>query len=237
MPAPGVLLVQMEGIEKTFPGVHALSQARFDLRPGEVHALVGENGAGKSTLMKVLAGVYHRDDGRVLVRGEQAEIPNPRAALDMGISMIHQELNLMPHLTVAQNIFIGREPRKGARFWLDEQKINAQTTQLFESMHLHLMLFQLISAEDDDLPRLFFVKQCLREFLAERTRPACDEHNLIFPVHDRSCYIRWPSVPSRSKERIETTPLTLIYNCCLRSQYGLCNNRSALPDHRGMFIT
>jgi ribose transport system ATP-binding protein len=134
----GDVLVRMEGIEKSFPGVHALSEAQFELRAGEVHALVGENGAGKSTLMKVLAGVYHKDAGRILYKGREVEIPNPRAALDLGISMIHQELNLMPHLTVAQNIFIGREPRKGPRFWLDEAQLNRQAAQLFESMHLHL---------------------------------------------------------------------------------------------------
>ena len=131
-------LVLMEGIEKTFPGVHALSDCQFELRSGEVHALVGENGAGKSTLMKVLAGVYHKDAGRILYKGREVEIPNPRAALDLGISMIHQELNLMPHLTVAQNIFIGREPRKGPRFWLDEAQLNRQAEQLFDSMHLHM---------------------------------------------------------------------------------------------------
>jgi ribose transport system ATP-binding protein len=131
-------LVQMTGIDKSFPGVHALDDCLFELRPGEVHALVGENGAGKSTLMKVLAGVYHKDAGRILYKGREVEIPNPRAALDLGISMIHQELNLMPHLTVAQNIYIGREPRRGLRFWLDEAQLNRQAEQLFESMHLHL---------------------------------------------------------------------------------------------------
>jgi ribose transport system ATP-binding protein len=131
-------LVQMQAIEKSFPGVHALSECRFELLPGEVHAVVGENGAGKSTLMKILAGVYHKDAGRILVKGQEVEIPNPRAAQRLGISMIHQELNLMPHLTVAQNIFIGREPRGGVRFLLDEGKVNAQTTELFQSMRLHL---------------------------------------------------------------------------------------------------
>jgi ribose transport system ATP-binding protein len=132
------ILVLMEGIEKSFPGVHALIQCRFELRVGEVHALVGENGAGKSTLMKVLAGVYAKDAGRISYKGNEVSIPNPRAALDMGISMIHQELNLMPHLTVAQNIFIGREPRTGARFVLDEKAINEQTRRLFEMMRLKL---------------------------------------------------------------------------------------------------
>ena len=132
------VLVQMTGIEKTFPGVHALAQCQFELRAGEVHALVGENGAGKSTLMKVLAGVYKKDAGDTLYKGESVEIPNPRAAQHLGISIIHQELNLMPHLTVAQNIFIGREPRQKVRFMLDEKAINARTQELLSMLHLKL---------------------------------------------------------------------------------------------------
>ena len=132
------ILVSMEGIEKSFPGVHALNQCRFQLHAGEVHALLGENGAGKSTMMKVLAGIYAPDAGRILYKGKEVTIAGPRAAQALGISMIHQELNLMPHLTVAQNVFIGREPRRGTRFWLDEGALNAQTEQLFQSMHLNL---------------------------------------------------------------------------------------------------
>src|SRR5258705_9298943 len=85
-------IVSMEEIVKSFPGVRALDRARFELRPGEVHALVGENGAGKSTLMKVLAGVHAKDAGRIRVNGLEVEIANPRAAQNLGISMIHQEL-------------------------------------------------------------------------------------------------------------------------------------------------
>jgi ribose transport system ATP-binding protein len=128
----------MEGIEKSFPGVHALSQCQFDLRAGEVHALVGENGAGKSTLMKILTGIYKKDAGRIVYKGQEVDIPNPRAAQLLGISIIHQELNLMPHLTVAQNIFIGREPRRKVPFVLDEKRINEQTEQLFSQLHLKL---------------------------------------------------------------------------------------------------
>ncbi len=131
------ILVYMEGIDKSFPGVHALDNCNFELRAGEVHALVGENGAGKSTMMKVLSGIYHKDGGRILYRGKEVEINGPKAAQELGISIIHQELNLMPHLTVAQNIFIGREPRK-AGFILDEEALNAQTRQLFETMNLKL---------------------------------------------------------------------------------------------------
>jgi ribose transport system ATP-binding protein len=131
------LIVSMEGVDKSFPGVHALDQCRFELRAGEVHALVGENGAGKSTLMKVLAGVHSKDAGRILFQGAEVDIPSPRAAQHLGISMIHQELNLMPHLTVAQNIFIGREPRR-ARFLLDEGAINQQARALLERLHLRV---------------------------------------------------------------------------------------------------
>ena len=132
------VLIKMDGIDKSFPGVRALDNAQFELRAGEVHALVGENGAGKSTLMKVLAGIYQRDDGRIVYSGREVEIPNPRAAQELGISMIHQELNLMNHLTLAQNVYIGREPRGALRFILDERRINAQTQELFDSMHLRL---------------------------------------------------------------------------------------------------
>ena len=131
-------LVQMEGVDKSFPGVQALSQARFELLPGEVHALVGENGAGKSTLMKILAGVYSKDAGRILYKGREVEVPSPRSAQLLGVSMIHQELNLMPHLTVAQNVFIGREPRQRVAFVLDEKGINARAQELLDLMNLDL---------------------------------------------------------------------------------------------------
>ncbi len=130
-------LVLMEGIEKSFTGVHALSQCRFELQSGEVMALVGENGAGKSTLMKILTGVYSKDSGHIFYKGREVEIHNPAAAQHLGISIIHQELNLMPHLTVAQNIFIGREPRQ-FRILLNDEQINAKTSELFAMMHLKL---------------------------------------------------------------------------------------------------
>ena len=131
-------LVEMTGISKSFPGVRALDDCRFELLPGEVHALVGENGAGKSTLMNILAGIYHRDAGTIRVKGQEVEVASPRAAQNLGISIIHQELNLMGHLTVAQNIFIGREPRGVAPFVLDEKRLNAKTRELLETLHIKL---------------------------------------------------------------------------------------------------
>ena len=131
-------LLVLEGIDKSFPGVHALDSCCFDLERGEVHALVGENGAGKSTMMKILAGIYARDGGKIIYKGEEVEIPNPHTAQEMGISMVHQELNLMPHLTVAQNIFIGREPRGALKFLLDEKDTNLKTRELLDTLHLKL---------------------------------------------------------------------------------------------------
>jgi ribose transport system ATP-binding protein len=132
------LLVQMEGIDKSFPGVQALADASFELRPGEVHALVGENGAGKSTLMKVLTGIYQKDAGSIRYKGQEVDIPNPRVGRDLGISMVHQELVLAPHLTVAQNIYLGREPRGKVSFMVDEARQVEQTAELIERLHLRL---------------------------------------------------------------------------------------------------
>ncbi|OCT16018.1 D-xylose ABC transporter ATP-binding protein [Paenibacillus pectinilyticus] len=132
------VLLRMEGIEKHFPGVHALHQCQLELAAGEVLALVGENGAGKSTLMKIATGVYQKDEGSIWVKGKEVSIPNTRSAQLLGISMIHQELNLMPDLTIAQNIFIGREPRHSVRLFIDERKLNEQAQLLLDQMNLQL---------------------------------------------------------------------------------------------------
>jgi ribose transport system ATP-binding protein len=132
------ILLRMEGIYKSFPGVQALSDCRFELRSGEVHALVGENGAGKSTLMKILGGIYYKDAGHVYLDGKEVNITSPRMAQELGISIIHQELNLMPHLTVAQNIFIGREPRSKVSFVVDDKTTNEQAERLFGMLNLQL---------------------------------------------------------------------------------------------------
>ena len=132
------LLVEMTGVTKDFPGVHALADASFELRRGEVHALVGENGAGKSTLMKILAGIYRPDAGVIRVAGREVAVSTPREAQDLGISIVHQELNLMAHLTVAQNIFIGREPRGRFPFVLDDAALNRKAAGLFERLRLKL---------------------------------------------------------------------------------------------------
>jgi ribose transport system ATP-binding protein len=136
------LLLHVQGVSKSFPGVKALVDMHLDLRAGEVLAVVGENGAGKSTLMKVLTGVYSVDAGEFFLNGQPYEPISPKHAQDLGISIIHQELHLMPDLTVAQNLFIGREPRSG--LFLSERRLNAQARKLIERLHLPLAPKQLV---------------------------------------------------------------------------------------------
>ncbi len=131
-------VVELLNIEKSFPGVHALRGVRFDLRPGEVHALMGENGAGKSTLMKILTGVYQPDSGEITFEGRPVKIATVRAAQDLGISIIHQELNLMNHLSAAQNIYIGREPRRGFGMFTDDATMNRNAADIFARMKIDI---------------------------------------------------------------------------------------------------
>jgi ribose transport system ATP-binding protein len=133
----GGLILKVDNVSKSFPGVKALDHVSFDLRKGEVHALVGENGAGKSTLMKILSGVYQADEGTITLKGKQVSFKNSTQARDAGISIIYQELNLIPHLSVAANIFIGREPM--TRFGtLDEKKMNLQAIAILHRLNITL---------------------------------------------------------------------------------------------------
>jgi ribose transport system ATP-binding protein len=131
-------LISVRDVSKSFPGVKALDGVRFDLQPGEVHALMGENGAGKSTLMKILAGVYQKDSGEVLLDGKAVDIQSPAHAQSLAIGIIHQELHLMGHMTAAQNIYLGREPRKMAGWFLDDDQLNRNAQALFSRMNLNL---------------------------------------------------------------------------------------------------
>lgn len=121
-------LLVMRGITKSFPGVRALDNLNFDLKSGEVHGILGENGAGKSTLIKVLGGIYHPEQGEILINGKNAQIGNVMDAKKQGISIIHQELMLIPHMSVAQNVYLTREP-KNRYGRIDVGKMN-QDTQL-----------------------------------------------------------------------------------------------------------
>jgi inositol transport system ATP-binding protein len=130
-------LLRMEGISKAFPGVQALDDVHFEVRPGTVHALMGENGAGKSTLMKVLIGMYQPDAGTIELGGEQVQVADTARALGLGISMIHQELSPVPEMTVAENIYLGREPVNRFRL-VDYRKMLADTRALFKKWEIDL---------------------------------------------------------------------------------------------------
>ena len=131
-------ILKLQNITKRFPGVLALDNFSFDIYPGEIHALLGENGAGKSTLMKIISGVYEKDSGNILFHDRDADIPDPLSAQQQGITIIHQELNLFPQLTVAQNIFIGREPRSRIKAILDEKQLNRDAEKILKSLKLNI---------------------------------------------------------------------------------------------------
>ncbi len=139
----GEIILSMQGIDKSFPGVQALNHVDLEIRKGEVLALMGENGAGKSTLMKVLTGIYKKDAGTITYEGKTVEYTSPREAQAEGIVIVHQELNMMGHLTVAQNIFIGREPRNG--FFIDDAKMNADAKKLFEQLNIDIDPTEIMS--------------------------------------------------------------------------------------------
>lgn len=131
-------VVELRQIDKSFTGVHALKTVDFELLPGEVHALVGENGAGKSTLMKVLTGIVDKDAGEIQYLDRLFNPRDPKHALEMGIGIIHQELNMMDHLTVAHNIFIGRESTRFGGLFLDEREQNRRAEALFRRLNMNI---------------------------------------------------------------------------------------------------
>jgi ABC-type sugar transport system ATPase subunit len=131
------VLLRVSNIRKEFAGVVALKDVSFELRAGTVHALMGENGAGKSTLMKVIAGIYRPDGGKIQLHGQDVDLPTPLAAMDHGIAMIHQELNLMSSMTVAENIWIRREPRNRLGL-IDHAKLNTMTQDLFAELDIDI---------------------------------------------------------------------------------------------------
>ena len=129
----GENIVEMQKVSKAFPGVLALDKVDFSCLPGEVHAVVGENGAGKSTLMKILAGVYRPDGGNVLLKGKKILFSSPKHAQNCGVSIIYQEFNLIPELTVAENIFLGREPKKRGRL-IDSVTLKRRSRELLADL-------------------------------------------------------------------------------------------------------
>ncbi len=130
--------LKMSNISKSFPGVKALDKVQLEVRPGSVHALIGENGAGKSTLMKCLFGLYHQEEGGIALDGKNVDITDPNTALKLGISMIHQELNPIPYRNVVDNIWVGRFVKKGVI--VDEEKMKTMTEELLRDLEFDIPL-------------------------------------------------------------------------------------------------
>lgn len=135
-------LLEMKGVNKSFPGVKALQDVSLQLRAGEVHALLGENGAGKSTLIKVLGGIYHAEEGEIYIEGKKVDINGVTDARAAGISIVHQELVLVPYMTVAENIFLGREA--GTRFNVNHQKMRDEAQALLDTFEMNIKADTLV---------------------------------------------------------------------------------------------
>ena len=142
--SPGNVLLEMQGIGKTFPGVRALEGVQLTVKEGQVHALLGENGAGKSTLIKILSGAYRMDEGQILFEGKPVEIRGPHDAQELGISTIYQEFNLARDLTVAENVFLGHLPTKGAI--VDWTTVKARTREILDMLGVELSVDAQISS-------------------------------------------------------------------------------------------
>jgi ribose transport system ATP-binding protein len=132
------VILEMQHITKSFPGVKALDHVQLEVRRGEVHAILGENGAGKSTLVKILSGAYYKDEGEIRLNKKPVDIMNPSHAQSLGIAMIYQEFNLAPHLSVEANIFIGREPRSKIFHFINQRKIHAESVKLISELGVDL---------------------------------------------------------------------------------------------------
>ncbi|KMQ78660.1 putative fucose ABC transporter, ATP-binding component [Candidatus Burkholderia pumila] len=139
-------ILHLDGISKRFPGVIALDGIDLDLRFGEVHAVCGENGAGKSTLMKIISGQYRPDSGTICYRGEQMQFASTANAQAAGIAIIHQELNLIPHLSVAENLFLAREPKRGSFAFVDKRKLNDDAKRCLARLCLNIAPSTLVGS-------------------------------------------------------------------------------------------
>ncbi len=155
----------LEGISKSFPGVQALEDVDFTLKRGEIHTLVGENGAGKSTLIKIMTGVEHQDSGRILFDGEVVHIKSPEYAQSMGISTVYQEVNLCSNLTVAENILIGREPRKFAR--IDWKEMNFQAKKILAGLEVDIDVTQPLAVYSTAIQQIVAIARALEISSAE----------------------------------------------------------------------
>ncbi|HOA08591.1 MAG TPA: sugar ABC transporter ATP-binding protein, partial [Spirochaetota bacterium] len=179
-------IVEMKGVKKSFPGVQALSGVDFRLFEGEIHAIMGQNGAGKSTLIKILTGVYKADGGSIVYCGTQCRFRTPLEAQKKGISTVYQEVNLCPNLSVAENIFIGREPRRFGM--IDWNKINSESEKLLKRLNVSIDVTKLLSSYSVAIQQMVAIARVLcissRVLILDEPTSSLDEQevNELFEV-------------------------------------------------------
>ncbi len=177
---PDDKILQMKGVEISFPGVKALDRVDFSLKVGEVHALLGENGAGKSTLIKCLTGVHRMDTGSILFEGREISPSSPQAAMAMGISTVYQEINLCPNLTVAENIYIGRQPMKRGR--IDWKAINRRAAELMKRFNLFIDVTRPLSSYSTAIQQIVSIARAVdveaRVLILDEPTSSLDENEV-----------------------------------------------------------
>lgn len=183
-------IIKMSGIYKSFPGVQALEDVDFNLKEGEIHALVGENGAGKSTLIKVMTGVERQDQGIIMLRGEEVFIRSPLHAQTLGISTVYQEVNLCDYLTVAENILLGREPRKFGR--IDWKAMNIRARQILQELDIDIDVTQPLGSYSTAIQQVTAIARALiissaRVLILDEPTSSLDAHETeqIFRVMEK----------------------------------------------------
>ena len=215
----GEVILTMKDIDKSFPGVHALDHVNFEVKRGEVHALMGENGAGKSTLMKVLTGIYQKDSGTITYKGKETEFHNTREAQDAGVVIVHQELNMIGDLTVAQNIFIGREPKKGIR--VDDKKMIEDSKKLFQDLNIEI-------DPREKMSNLTVGKQQMCEIAK-----AISYHSKVIVLDEPTSSLTAPEVEKLFKmmRQLKAQGISLIYISHKMDEiFNICDEISVLRD-------
>ena len=183
---PDQTILEMKGIEIQFPGVKALDKVDFSMKAGEIHALLGENGAGKSTLIKCLTGVHHMDAGTILFDGKEIHPTSPQDAFSMGISTVYQEINLCPNLTVAENIFVGRQPMK--RKMINWKEINRRAVELMQRFHIDIDVTRPLSNYSTAIQQMVSIARAVdidaKILILDEPTSSLDDHEvqLLFNV-------------------------------------------------------
>jgi ribose transport system ATP-binding protein len=183
----GVIL-EMRNIEKHFPGVQALRDVDFDLRHGEVHALVGQNGAGKSTLIKVLAGAYQPDGGEIILDGERVSFSSPLDSQSAGIRTVYQETSLSPYLTVAENLFLGHEPTRAGTPFIDHARLNREATEVLDQLGIDVSANMILNRLPLALQMMVEIGKAL---FADVKIIVVDEPSAAMTLHELHMLFEW----------------------------------------------